>query len=96
MLKKKVELNQGDTLIEATSGNTGIGLALAAAVRGYKLIICMPEKMSMEKELTINALGAKIVRTPTEAAHDDPTSNFGVAKKLNKEIPDSHILRPVD
>ena len=67
-------------------------MALSAAVRGYKLIICMPEKMSMEKELTINALGAKIVRTPTEAAHDDPKSNFGVAKKLNEEIPNSHIL----
>jgi cystathionine beta-synthase len=90
--EKEGRIKPGDTLIEATSGNTGIGLALAAAVRGYKLIICMPEKMSMEKELTINALGAKIVRTPTEAAHDDPTSNFGVAKKLNKEIPNSHIL----
>jgi cysteine synthase len=52
----------------------------------------MPEKMSMEKELTINALGAKIVRTPTEAAHDDPESNFGVAARLNREIPNSHIL----
>ena len=90
--EKEGRIKPGDTLIEATSGNTGIGLALASAVRGYKLIICMPEKMSMEKELTINALGAKIVRTPTEAAHDDPTSNFGVAKKLNEEIPNSHIL----
>ena len=90
--EKEGRIKPGDTLIEATSGNTGIGLALAAAVRGYKLIICMPEKMSMEKELTINALGAKIVRTPTEAAHDDPKSNFGVAKKLNEEIPNSHIL----
>ena len=90
--EKEGRIKPGDTLIEATSGNTGIGLALAAAVRGYKLIICMPEKMSMEKELTINALGAKIVRTPTEAAHDDPESNFGVAKRLNEEIPNSHIL----
>ena len=90
--EKEGRIKTGDTLIEATSGNTGIGLALAAAVRGYKLIICMPEKMSMEKELTINALGAKIIRTPTEASHDDPKSNFGVAKKLNKEIPNSHIL----
>ena len=90
--EKEGRIKPGDTLIEATSGNTGIGLALAAAVKGYKLIICMPEKMSMEKELTINALGAKIVRTPTEAAHDDPQSNFGVAKKLNEEIANSHIL----
>ena len=90
--EKSGKIKPGDTLIEATSGNTGIGLALAAAVRGYKLIICMPEKMSMEKELTINALGAKIVRTPTEASHDDPESNFSVAARLNKEIPNSHIL----
>jgi len=90
--EKEGKIKPGDTLIEATSGNTGIGLALAAAVRGYKLIICMPEKMSMEKELTINALGAKIVRTPTEASHDDPESNFGVAARLNREIPNSHIL----
>ncbi len=65
--EKEGRIKPGDTLIEATSGNTGIGLALAASVRGYKLIICMPEKMSMEKELTINALGAKIVRTPTRS-----------------------------
>ena len=90
--EKEGRIKPGDTLIEATSGNTGIGLALAAAVRGYKLIICMPEKMSMEKELTINALGAKIVRTPTEAAHDDPKVILVVAKKLNEEIPNSHIL----
>ena len=90
--EKDGRIKPGDTLIEATSGNTGIGLALAAAVRGYKLIICMPEKMSMEKELTIKALGAKIVRTPTEAAHDNPDSNFGVAARLNKEIANSHIL----
>ena len=90
--EKDGRIKPGDTLIEATSGNTGIGLALAAAVRGYKLIICMPEKMSMEKELTIKALGAKIVRTPTEAAHNHPDSNFGVAARLNKEITNSHIL----
>lgn len=82
----------GDTLIEATSGNTGIGLALACAVRGYRLIITMPMKMSMEKQVVLEALGAEIIRTPTEAAHDDPESLFGVAKRLNREIPNSHIL----
>ena len=90
--EKEGKIKPGDTLIEATSGNTGIGLALAAAVRGYKLIICMPEKMSMEKEITIKALGAKIVRTRTEACHDECDSNFGVAKQLNEDIPRSHIL----
>ena len=90
--EKEGRIKRGDTLIEATSGNTGIGLALAAAVRGYKLIICMPEKMSMEKEVVLKALGATIVRTPTEVSHDDPKSLFGVAKKLQSEIPNSHIL----
>ena len=85
-------IKPGDTLIEPSSGNTGIGLALAAAVKGYKLIITMPEKMSMEKEVVLQALGAEIVRTPTEAAHDDPESLLGVAKRLHSEIPNSHIL----
>ena len=85
-------IKPGDTLIEPTSGNTGIGLSLAAAVRGYRMIITMPEKMSKEKQVALEALGAEIVRTPTEAAWDAPESHIGVAKKLNKEIPNSHIL----
>jgi cystathionine beta-synthase len=86
------KIQPGDTLIEPTSGNTGIGLALAAAVRGYRLIITMPEKMSMEKEVILRALGAEIIRTPTEAAHDDPEGLIEVAKKLQRETPNSHIL----
>ena len=90
--EKSGRINPGDTLIEPTSGNTGQGIALAAAVKGYKCIITMPEKMSREKQIALEALGAEIVRTPTEAAFDDPESHIGVAKKLQKEIPDSHIL----
>ena len=86
------KIKPGDTLIEPTSGNTGIGIALSAAVKGYRMIITMPEKMSKEKEVVLNALGAKIIRTPTEAAWDDPKSHIGVAKELNKKIPNSHIL----
>lgn len=86
------KIKPGDTLIEATSGNTGIGLAMAGAVKGYRVIITMPEKMSHEKQVIIEALGAKIYRTPTEASFDDPRSHLSLAKKLNREIPNSHIL----
>ena len=85
-------IKPGDTLIEPTSGNTGIGLALAAAVKGYKMIITMPEKMSKEKEVVLKALGATIYRTPTEAAWDDYDSHIELAKRLNKKIKNSHIL----
>src|SRR5689334_5355488 len=85
-------IKPGDTLIEPTSGNTGIGLAMAAAVKGYRAIITMPEKMSREKQVVLEALGAEIIRTPTEAAWDAPESHIGVAKRLNELIPDSHIL----
>ncbi|XP_063439094.1 cystathionine beta-synthase-like [Mytilus trossulus] len=85
-------LKQGDVLIEPTSGNTGIGLAMAAAVKGYRCIIVMPEKMSREKVDVLRAFGAEIVRTPTSAAFDSPESHIGVAKRLMEEIPNSHIL----
>jgi cystathionine beta-synthase len=85
-------LKPGDVLIEPTSGNTGIGLALAAAVKGYRCIIVMPEKMSMEKVDVLRALGAEIVRTPTSASFDNPESHIGVAARLQQEIPNAHIL----
>ena len=85
-------IKPGDTLIEPTSGNTGQGIALAAAVKGYKCIITMPEKMSQEKQIVLESLGATIIRTPTEALFSDPESHISVAKRLQKEIQDSHIL----
>ena len=90
--EKSGRIKPGDILIEPTSGNTGQGIALAAAVKGYKCIIIMPEKMSQEKQIAIEALGAKIVRTPTEALSSDPESHISVAKKLNSELDNSHIL----
>jgi len=90
--EKEGRIKPGDTIIEATSGNTGIGLALACAVKGYKLIVTMPEKMSMEKEVVLQSLGTKIVRTKTELAHDHPDSMMGTAERLHKEIPNSHML----
>ena len=90
--EKQGRIKPGDTLIEPTSGNTGIGIALAAAVRGYRVIITMPEKMSREKQVVLEALGAEIIRTPTEAAWDSPESHIGVARRLQQVIPNSHIL----
>ncbi|KAI2616695.1 cystathionine beta-synthase [Hypomontagnella submonticulosa] len=85
-------IKPGDTLIEPTSGNTGIGLALVGAIKGYKTIITLPEKMSAEKVSVLKALGATIIRTPTQAAWDSPESHIGVARRLVKEIPNAHIL----
>lgn len=129
--EKAGRIKPGDTLIEPTSGNTGIGkraslpaspclslpllrtlltlhfptpaplphvrsrntgLALAAAIKGYNMVITLPEKMSKEKVDVLNALGATIVRTPTEAAWDAPESHIGVAKALQATTPHSHIL----
>lgn len=79
-------------IIEPTSGNTGIGLALAGAIKGYSVIITLPDKMSLEKEATLRALGAEVVRTPTAAAWDSEESHIGVAKKLQRNIPHAVIL----
>lgn len=90
--EKAGQIKPGDTLIEPTSGNAGIGIALAGAVKGYHVVITMPEKMSHEKQVVLEALGAKIYRTPTEAAWDAPDSHISLAKRLQKEIPNAHIL----
>ncbi|VEL31072.1 unnamed protein product [Protopolystoma xenopodis] len=86
-------LRLGDTIIEPTSGNTGIGLALVSALKGYKCIIVLPEKMSTEKVNLLHALGAKTVRTRTSARFDDPDSHLLVAHRLQQEIgPSAHIF----
>jgi cystathionine beta-synthase len=90
--EREGRIKPGDTLIEPTSGNTGIGIAMAAAARGYRVIITLPEKMSQEKQVVLEALGAEIIRTPTEAAWDSPESHIGVARRLKEVIPNSHIL----
>lgn len=90
--ERKNLLKPGSTIIEATSGNTGIGLALVGAVKGYNVIITLPEKMSQEKVDVLNALGAEVIRTPTEANFEDIDSHSGVARQKNLEIPNSIIL----
>ena len=85
-------IKPGDTLIEPSSGNTGIGIALAGAVMGYTVIITMPNKMSHEKQAVLERLGATIYRTRTEAAWNDPDSHISLATQLQQQIPNSHVL----
>jgi cystathionine beta-synthase len=80
-------LRPGGTIIEATAGNTGVGLALAAAVKGYRCIFVLPDKMSGEKIRLLRAYGAEIVITPTSVPPDSPESYNGVADRLAREIP---------
>jgi len=80
-------LRPGGTIIEATAGNTGVGLAMVAAVRGYRCIFVLPDKMSAEKILLLKAYGAEVVVTPTGVAPDAPESYNGVADRLAREIP---------
>ena len=80
-------LGPGGTIIEATAGNTGVGLAMAAAVKGYRCIFVLPDKMSGEKIRLLAAYGAEIVITPTAVAPDSPESYNGVADRLAREIP---------
>jgi len=80
-------LRPGATIIEATSGNTGTGLAMAAAIRGYRCILVMPDKMSKEKIDLLKAYGAEVVVTPTNVANESPESYYSVANRLTAEIP---------
>lgn len=80
-------LQQGGTIIEATAGNTGVGLALAAACKGYRCIFVLPDKMSADKVNLLKAYGAEVVMTPTAVAPDSPESYNGVAERLAREIP---------
>jgi len=82
------EVKPGDVIIEPTSGNTGVGLSMAAAVKGYDMIITMPEKMSQEKQDALKGLGATIVRTPTEYAWDHEGSHISEAYKLRQKLND--------
>ncbi|HUZ15122.1 MAG TPA: cystathionine beta-synthase [Gaiellaceae bacterium] len=80
-------LQPGGTIIEPTSGNTGVGLALAAAQKGYRLVFVMPDKMSQEKISMLRAYGAEVVITPTAVDHESPESYYSVSSRLAEEIP---------
>jgi cystathionine beta-synthase len=87
--ERKGLLKEGGTIVEATSGNTGMGLAVVAAVKGYKCIFVMPDKMSDEKIRALQALGAKVVVTPTAVEPEDPRSYYSVSRKIAEETPNS-------
>jgi len=89
--EKSGRIKPGDILIEPTSGNTGVGLCMAAAIKGYKMIICLPQKMSGEKVNTMKCLGAEILRTPTEAAWNAEDSHIFLSQRLAKEV-GGHVL----
>src|SRR5512143_4011418 len=87
--ERRGQLKPGGTVVEATSGNTGVGLAIAAALKGYKTIFVMPDKMSNEKIMLLRAYGARVVITPTAVAPDDPRSYYEVATSLARETPNA-------
>src|SRR5207237_3869972 len=82
-------LKPGGTIVEATSGNTGVGLAIAAALRGYRCIFTMPDKMSQEKVRLLRAFGAEVIITPTAVPPDHPENYLIVAKRIAQETPNS-------
>lgn len=90
--EKRGLLKPGGTIIEATSGNTGIGLAITSAVKGYRCIFTMTEKVSMEKRRYLQALGADVVICPMTAKHDSPENYVNVAKRINTETPNSLFI----
>jgi len=87
--EKRGDLKPGGTIVEATSGNTGMGLAIVAAVRGYKAIFVMPDKMSNEKISALRAFGAKVVVTPTDVEPEDPRSYYCVSRRIADETPNA-------
>ncbi|MFV9506291.1 MAG: cystathionine beta-synthase [Oscillochloridaceae bacterium umkhey_bin13] len=84
-------LKPGGTIVEPTSGNTGMGLAIAAAIKGYKCIFVMPDKMSEEKIRSLRAFGARVVITPTAVEPDDPRSYYSVSRRLAEETPNAFL-----
>jgi len=87
--EREGKLKPGGTIVEGTSGNTGVGLAIAAAIKGYKCIFVMPDKMSEDKIRLLRAFGARVVITPTAVEPDDPRSYYSVSKRLAEETPNT-------
>lgn len=94
--EKSGQLKPGGTIVEATSGNTGMGLAMVAAVRGYKCIFVMSSKQSVDKQNALKAMGAEVVICPADVAPEDPRSYYSVAKKLAAERPNAILGNQYD
>src|SRR3954449_7467893 len=90
--EKEGRIRPGGTIVENTSGNTGMGVALWASVRGYRCVFTMPDKMSAEKVNRLKAFGAQVVVTPTNVPAEDPRSYYETAKRLHRETPGSFML----
>jgi cystathionine beta-synthase len=89
-------LKPGGTIVESTSGNTGMGLALVASVKGYKMVFTLPDKMSMEKIRLLRAFGAEVIVTPTAVPHDSPESYTEVARRIARETPNAILADQYD
>ena len=94
--EKEGRIQPGGTIIECTSGNTGMGLAIAAAVKGYKCIFTTTDKQSKEKIDLLKAVGAEVIVCPTNVEASDPKSYYSVAERLNQEIPNSFWCNQYD
>lgn len=90
--EREGKIKPGGTIVEATSGNTGMGLAIAAAIKGYRTIFAMPDKMSEEKRQNLRAFGAKVVITPTGVPPESPYSHYSVADRIARETPNAYFM----
>lgn len=94
--EKRGLLKPGGTIVEATSGNTGIGLGMAAAIKGYKCVFVLPDKMSAEKINFLRSFGAEVVVTPSGVEPEDPKSHYSVARKIAQDTPNSFLTNQYD
>jgi cystathionine beta-synthase len=90
--EREGKIKPGGTIVEATSGNTGMGLAIASAIRGYRTVFVMPDKMSEEKRQNLRAFGARVVMTPSGVAPESPYSHYSVAERIAKETPNAYFM----
>ena len=90
--EKAGHLKPGGTIVECTSGNTGLGLAMVAAIRGYRAVFCMPDKVSIEKVNLLKAFGAEVMLTPTAVEPDSPESYYSVAQRISAERPGAYLM----